>query len=121
MLKWGGGAMDEEDARARAEATDRAERIIRHHAAHLAEHPRCAWVEVARYPPQRLAARSSIHLTVAFPNDDAVADGIDHAALSARVMAETGLEIDPEYTGVFHWRKRNLRVYWWDWRTPARS
>jgi hypothetical protein len=109
----------DEQGDARAQAIDRAEQIIRQHAAHLAEHPRCAWIEVARYPPRRRAARSSIHLTVAFPDDETVDDGIDHAALSARVAAQTGLEIDPEYTGVFRWRGRGLRVYWWDWRTPS--
>ncbi|HWE62429.1 MAG TPA: hypothetical protein VHB98_12020 [Chloroflexota bacterium] len=96
---------------------ERAEAIIRRHAAQLAEHPRCASVEVTRYPPApRASPRPSIHLTAAFPDDGVAVEGIDHIRLAQRVAAETHLEVDPEYTGVFRWTRRNLIVYWWDWR-----
>ena len=101
-------------------ALERAEAIIRRHAAQLGEHPRCAGVEVTRYPPPpRVSARPSIHLSAAFPDDGTEVKGVDHSGLADRVVAETGLEIDPEYTGVFRWRRRNLIVYWWDWRAGA--
>ncbi len=95
---------------------DRAERLIRGHAAHLAEHPRCPSIEVSRYPPHGGPGRSSIHLTAAFNDDGIQVEGIDHAALAGHVARETGLEIDPEYTGVFRWAKRGRIIYWWDWR-----
>lgn len=95
---------------------ERAERSIRRYAAHLAEHPRCAWTEVSRYPPHRQSARASIHISVAFSDDGSAVVGIDHAALCQRVAEETGLLVDPEYTGVFRWARRNVVVYWWDWR-----
>ena len=96
----------------------RAEQAIRRHAANLGEHPRIAWVEVAAYPPRPGAIRS-IHLSAAFHDDGAEVAGVDHAALAARVSAETGLALDPEYTGVFRWQRRGAIVYWWDWRLPA--
>ena len=102
------------------DAIERAEQIIRQHAAHLGEHPRCAWVEVSRYPPQGVSSRTSIHLSVAFSDGEDVV-GVDHAALAARVIAETGFEIDPEYTRVFRWTRRGVIVYWWDWRLGARA
>ena len=40
-------------------------------------------------------------------------------ALATRVSAETGLALDPEYTGVFRWQRRGAIVYWWDWCLPA--
>jgi hypothetical protein len=98
---------------------ERAERLIRRYAGHLAEHPRSPQVEVSRYPPGAGVGRSSIHLTAAFHDDGTTIEGIDHAAFALRVARETGLEIDPEYTGVFNWRRRNLVVYWWDWRQTS--
>ena len=38
--------------------------------------------------------------------------GTSHAALAARVSAETGLALDPEYTGVFCWQRCGAIVYW---------
>lgn len=99
---------------------DRAEQIIRQHAAHLGEHPRCAWTEVSKYPPVGVSSRTSIHLSAAFSEDDELI-GVDHAALAVRVVAETGFEIDPEYTRVFHWTRRGVIVYWWDWRLGERA
>ena len=102
------------------EPIEDAERRIKHYAAHLAEHPRCAWTEVSRYPPHRVSSRTSIHLSAAFSEGEDVV-GVDHAALAARVIAETGFEVDPEYTRVFHWAGRGVIVYWWDWRFGDRA
>lgn len=99
---------------------ERAERIIRQHAAQLGEHPRCAWTEVCTYPPTGVSTRTSIHLSAAFAEGEEVI-GIDHAALATRVIAETGFEVDPEYTRVFHWARRGVIVYWWDWRLGDRD
>jgi hypothetical protein len=98
---------------------EQAEQLIKGYAAHLAEHPRGPRVEVSRYPPWHGADRSSIHLTVAFHDDGTKVEGIDHTALAVRVSQETGLALDPEYTGVFRSTRHGLVVYWWDWRQPA--
>lgn len=99
---------------------EQAERLIRSYAAHLAEHPRWVYSEVARYPPRPSAAPSSIHLTVALRDDAGEASGINHEEIAARVARQTRLRIDPEYTVVFPWRRRGLIIYWWDWRqAPA--
>jgi hypothetical protein len=97
---------------------DRAERPIRGYAAHLAEHPRWAYVEISRYPPRPAATRSSIHPTVALHDDGSEVTGLDHAALARGVAEETRLAVDPDYTGVFRWARRGQIVYWWDWRQP---
>jgi hypothetical protein len=98
---------------------EQVEHLIRGYAAHLAEHPRGPRVEVSRYPPGKGTGRSSIHLTVAFHDDGTEVEGIDHAALATRVAQETGMALDPEYTGVFRPTRHGLIVYWWDWRQPA--
>jgi hypothetical protein len=98
---------------------EQVEQVIRGCASHLAEHPRGPRVEVSRYPPGKGTGRSSIHLTVAFHDDGTEVEGIDHAALAVRVAQETGLALDPEYTGVFRSTRHSLIVYWWDWRQTA--
>ena len=102
-------------------ALDAAERLIRESAAHLSEHPRCAWVRVDRYRPLHPETPPSIHLTAAFGDDGSEITGVDHPALSRRVSEATMLDVDPEYTRVFRWTKRNLIVYWWDWRAGGKD